>query len=102
MKEYNKLVRDRIPEIIQKEGKKVNTEILDDDRYIEELNKKLQEEVNEYLKDGTMEELGDIVEVVLAILKYNDSNLGELVEIMDEKKEKRGGFDKRIFLISEE
>ena len=102
MKEYNKLVRDKIPEIIEKEGKKVNFEILDDDRYIEELNKKLQEEVNEYFKDGTIEELGDIVEVILSILKYNDSNLGELVEIMDEKKEKRGGFDKRVFLISEE
>lgn len=102
MQEYNKLVRDKIPEIIEKEGKKANIEILSDDRYIKELNKKLEEEVNEYLKDGTIEELGDIVEVILAILKFNDSNLGELVEIMDEKKDERGGFDKRIFLISEE
>lgn len=103
MKEYNKLVRDLIPEIIEKSGKKANIEILtDDDKYNEELNKKLVEEVNEYLADESMEELGDVVEVVLAILKLKGSNLGELVEIMDDKKEKRGGFDKRVFLISEE
>lgn len=102
MKEYNKLVRDLIPEIIEKEGKKANIEILDEKRYVEELNKKLVEEVNEYLKDETMEELGDVVEVVLAILKVGGYNLGDLVEIMDEKKEKRGGFDKKIFLKSVE
>ena len=102
MKEYNKLVRDKIPEIIEKEGKKANIEILDDDRYVEELKKKLVEEVNEFLKDETMEELGDVVEVVLAILKVGGYNLGDLIEIMDDKKEERGGFDKKIFLISEE
>ena len=99
MKEYNKLVRDLIPEIIEKEGKKANIETLDDDRYVEELKKKLVEEVDEFLKDESMEELGDVVEVILAIL-----NVGgyDLIEIMDDKKEKRGGFDKKIFLKSVE
>ena len=96
--DYNKLVRDNIPKIMQENGQEPIIEILNDDRYKEELDKKLLEEVNEYLKEGTNERLGDIVEVVLALLKYEDSNLGELIEIMDEKREEKGGFNQKIFL----
>ena len=55
-----------------------------------------------YFTQSDTKETGEIVSTDEVTLKYNDSNLGELVEIMDEKKEKRGGFDKRVFLISEE
>lgn len=60
MKEYNKLVRDNIPEIMIKNGAKPVTRILSDNEYLEELNKKLLEEVNEYLSSGDILELADI------------------------------------------
>ena len=56
MKIYNKLVRDRIPEIILKDNELPTTRILDDEEYIKELNRKLQEEVNEYLENDNIEE----------------------------------------------
>ncbi|MCQ2910803.1 MAG: nucleoside triphosphate pyrophosphohydrolase, partial [Clostridia bacterium] len=97
------LVRDKIPEIIEKDGKKANIEIIeDDDRYVAELKKKLVEEVDEFLKDESMEELGDVFQVMLAILKVGGYNLGDLCEIADAKEEEKGGFNKRIFLKSVE
>ena len=64
MKTYNKLVRDRIPEIIEANGHKCETRVLNDDEYLLELKNKLQEEVNEFLESGSVEELADILEVV--------------------------------------
>ena len=68
MKVYNKLVRDKIPDIIKAEGRTVKTRVLNDEEYRVELNKKLQEEVKEYLDDNNVEELADIVEVIYGIL----------------------------------
>jgi len=68
MKIYNKLVRDNIPEIMIKNGAKPVTRILTEEEYLKELNKKLLEEVNEYLESGSIEELADIEEVIIAIL----------------------------------
>ena len=68
MKIYNKLVRDKIPEIIEANGEKCTIEILNDDDYLIYLNKKLLEEVNEYLESGDVEELADLEEVLRAIL----------------------------------
>lgn len=98
MKEFNKLVRDKIPEIIQKNGEYAKLRILTNDEYIRELNIKLKEEVNEYLSDNNIEEIADIVEVLLAILKYNKVEFSELEKLRLSKAEKRGSFDKRIFL----
>ncbi len=93
-----KLVREKVIEIMKSEGVSPEFIILEDEEYKAELNKKLLEEVNEYLKDETVEDLGDIVEVVLAILKINRLNLGDLMEVIDEKREEKGGFEKKIFL----
>lgn len=98
VKVYNKLVRDRIPEIIEASGKTCTYETLSDEQYIELLNKKLLEEVNEYLKSGMIEELADIGEVMHAILDCKGIPLVEFQHIRDEKLQARGGFKKKILL----
>ena len=102
MKIYNKLVRDNIPEIMIKNGAVPVTRILNDEEYLNELNKKLQEELNEYLNDGNVLELADLEEVLLAILKVKNITKEEFDNIRIEKVNKRGAFDKKIFLESEE
>ena len=102
MKTYNKLVRDKIPEIITANGEKANTRILSEEEYKLELRKKLVEEAKEYLEDGSVEELADVMEVIYALMKA-DPYLESMVEIERAKKNvKRGAFDKKIFLISTE
>ena len=102
MKIYNKLVRDNIEEIMIKNGAKPVTRILDDKEYINELNKKLFEEVQEYLESENIEELADIEEVILAILKVKKESRDNLEKIRKDKVNKRGAFDKKIFLEREE
>lgn len=102
MKIYNKLVRDNIPEIMIKNGANPVTRILTDEEYLEELNKKLSEEVKEYLESGETEELADIEEVILAILNTKGLSRNNLEEIRKEKASKRGAFDNKIFLEREE
>ena len=96
--QYNKLVRDRIPEIIEASGKKPIYDFLENDRYLEFLNKKLIEELNEYLQSGAVEELADMGEVMHAILEYKGVDIQEFQRIRTEKKEKSGGFSKKILL----
>ena len=98
MKVYNKLVRDRIPEIILKDNELPTTRILDDEEYIKELNKKLQEEVNEYLEAENIEEMVDILEVIRAILEHKGVTYEEIEEKRIKKSTKRGGFKEKIFL----
>jgi len=95
---YNKLVRDRIPEIILKNGEQPIIEILEDNKYKEMLDKKLLEEVNEYLKDDNVEELADVTEVILAILKIKNVNTLKFENIVKTKRDKKGGFENKIFL----
>lgn len=98
MKIYNKLVRDKIPDIIESEGRTVKIKILDNEEYKEELNKKLQEEVNEYLEDNNVEELADIVEVIYGILNSMNVSIDDFEKVRKEKAKKRGAFQKKIFL----
>ncbi len=98
MKTYNKLVRDRIPDIILKDHCLPTTRILDDAEYLEELNKKLLEEVNEYLKDDNIEEMVYILEVIRAILDYKNVTYEEIEEKRIKKAKKRGAFKERVFL----
>lgn len=95
---YNKLVRDRIPEIIKASGKSCEVETLDNDRYIKMLDAKLQEELNEYQESKSLEELADLLEVMGAVVKARGYTWEQLTEIRKEKKEKRGGFEKRLLL----
>lgn len=94
----NKLVRDKIPERIEKAGKTCKIEILMDKQYIKLLNEKLFEEVNEYLNSGTVEELADMGEVMHAILEYKKVSIEEFQKIRLKKQESHGGFKKRILL----
>ena len=95
---YNKLVRDRIPEIIIKAGKEPITSVLTDEEYIKMLDKKLNEECAEYQADKNIEELADMLEVIIAITKVRGYSLNELERIRAEKADKRGGFEQKIFL----
>ena len=98
MKIYNKLVRDKIPDIIKAEGRNVKTRFLNDKEYRTELNKKLQEEVKEYLADNNVEELADIVEVVYGILNSMHVSIEEFECVRKSKKDKRGAFQNKVFL----
>ena len=98
MKIYNKLVRDRIPEIILKDNELHSTRILNDEKYIQELNKKLQEEVNEYLEAENIEEMVDILEVIRAILDHKGVTYEEIEEKRIKKATKRGAVKEKIFL----
>ncbi|WP_227394981.1 nucleoside triphosphate pyrophosphohydrolase [Jeotgalibacillus aurantiacus] len=106
MPEYNKLVRDQIPNIISKSGKKFETRILSDKEFLTELKKKMQEELYEYYSAtnhfDAIEELADLLELIATAAKTHGSSL-EDVEILRKKKaNERGGFDDRIFLVSVE
>jgi predicted house-cleaning noncanonical NTP pyrophosphatase (MazG superfamily) len=103
---YNKLVRDRIPEIIEKEGKTFSTRILDKEDYLNELQKKSKEELVEYLSanndEEALEELADVMEILYALSEVHGFNPEKLEEVRKRKAEKRGGFQERIFLIDVE
>ena len=97
---HKKLVRDRIPEIIEKSGKKADFRILSENEYLKMLDQKLQEELSEYLYDKSMEEIADLLEVIHAVVSARGSTMDEVEQIRLLKKEKRGGFENRIFLES--
>lgn len=97
-----KLVRDRIPEIIRKDGKNPIIEVLSNEEYLEELDKKLNEEVAEYQADKSMEEMADILEVLFAICEARGHSVEELMEVRESKREKRGGFKDRVYWVENE
>lgn len=95
---YNKLVRDRIPDIIQSEGNGCTVELLKDDLFLEMLDKKLDEELAEYHKDQTLEELADLWEVIRTVVVARGYTLEDLEQVRAEKEAKKGGFKHRILL----
>jgi predicted house-cleaning noncanonical NTP pyrophosphatase (MazG superfamily) len=99
---YNKLVRDHIPRIIEETGGKAEIRILTDEEYRIFLEKKLDEEVGEYHREQNAEELADILEVVYALAASIGCTKEELNDVYRKKHEARGGFEKRILLISSE
>jgi predicted house-cleaning noncanonical NTP pyrophosphatase (MazG superfamily) len=100
---YNKLIRDKIPQIIEANGKKANVRVLDNNEYVQMLDAKLQEELDEYTaaddKDE-VEELADLVELVYAILDNKGVTIEEFEKIRLSKQEKRGAFKERLYLVS--
>lgn len=96
---HNKLVRDRIPEIIEADGKRCVTEILPDAEYLRMLDAKLDEELAEYHKDQNVEELADLLEVIYAAAQARGYSLDELESIRVKKADARGAFQKKIFLV---
>lgn len=96
---YNKLVRDRIPEIITNSGKQCDCITLSDDEYITMLDAKLNEELAEYQESKSMEELADLLEVIRAVAKARGSSIDEVEAIRRDKAGKRGGFEQKILLV---
>ncbi len=95
---YNKLVRDRIPEIIRADGKRLKSRVLDDAEHLEALLKKLEEEVAELTEARNVEEMADVHEVLLALAEALKIVPEELEEVRRGKAAKRGGFQQKIFL----
>ena len=99
---YNKLVRDKIPEIIEEKGEKPIIRVLEKEEYKKELERKLYEEYKEVLDakgDDRIEELADMLEVIRALANLENKELDDILEIANNKKKKRGAFEKRIFLL---
>lgn len=98
MKSYNKLVRDRIPEIIEDAGKTAITKILPEEEMETRLVQKLEEEIQEFKESRDFEELADLLEVIEALAKLRGEDLYTLERIKADKKAERGGFENRILL----
>lgn len=96
----NKLVRDKIPAIIEAQGKRAVFRVLEDGEYAEALERKLDEEVREFHSDKNLEELADILEVVYALTENIGATKEQLLEAYEKKHAERGGFRERIFLLS--
>lgn len=99
MKGYTKLVRDKIPEILERKGVSYEKRIASSEEYKEELVKKLVEEVSEFTEAGDPEELADVLEVIEAIRKLPEYEKVEDLRL--QKREERGGFDEKIILKGE-
>ena len=106
MTTFNKLIRDRIPEMLEKAGTKFHVEVLNHDRYIMELKKKLSEEIIEYQEaaddETALEELADLLEVIHALAPIHGSTVEEVEQIRISKLEVEGGYDEKIYLFDVE
>lgn len=96
---YNKLVRDRIPEITKANGKEPVCRILSEEEYLTKLDEKLQEELTEYQQDKSMEELADLLEVIRAVITARGCTYEQVEALRLAKSQARGGFGKRILLV---
>lgn len=98
---HNKLVRDKIPDIIISKEETPVTRILNDDEYKKALEDKLYEEYEEVISSGgseRCEELADMIEVIRSLAKLENRTLEDIISLAEEKRVKRGGFGNRIYL----
>ena len=98
---FNKLVRDKIPEIIEANGEVAKCRVLDKKEFKAELEKKLFEEYNEVLESAgneRVEELADMLEIIKALAEVEGLSIERVLSVAEEKAKKRGAFEKRIFL----
>lgn len=98
---YNKLVSDKIPNIIKEKKETPVLKILDDLEYKEAVEKKLYEEYKEVIEasgEDRVEELADVLEIIKALAKLENKNLEDVIEVANKKVDKRGGFEGKIFL----
>ena len=99
---YDKLVRDNIPAMIERDGARAVTRILQGAEYRARLEEKLDEEVAEFHRSGELEELADVLEVVYALCAAQGRSVDELNAVCRKKRDERGGFGRRVFLIGKE
>ena len=97
-KEYNKLIRDRIPEMIAANGNTAQIRVLSDEEYADALERKLTEEVSEYLESWASVELADVLEVIEALAENAGVSFDELLKLKAEKRRTNGAFQKKLFL----
>jgi predicted house-cleaning noncanonical NTP pyrophosphatase (MazG superfamily) len=106
MPTYNKLVRDKIPQIIESKGKKFSAKVLNNEDYIKYLKEKAYEELDEYCAAETdveaVEELADLLEVIRALTNQHGFSIEEVEAVRKGKAGKRGGFQEKVFLIEVE
>jgi len=95
---YDKLIRDKIPEIIKQNGGAPMIHIAHDKEYWQKLKEKLREEADEFMENGDASEIVDILEVLDAICEYKNFDRAELLTLKNKKAEERGGFKERIIL----
>ncbi len=97
-KKQNKLVRDKIPEILDSKRLKYSIHVAEDGEYWQKLKAKLREETDEYIETEKAEEMADILEVFEAIIRFKKINLKELNKIKQAKAKQKGGFREKIIL----
>jgi len=95
---YDKLVRDRIIDIIEVKGRRATWHVATDEEYRLKLREKLREEVSEFFENPSQEEMADVFEVITAVLKERDWALEDIVALQKKKREERGGFERRLIL----
>ena len=98
-KVYNKAIRDKIPEIIEAKGLSCEYKTLNDEEFLFHLEKKLEEEINEYYQTKKVEELADLLEVAYRIIELRGVSLSEIEEMRARKKLVRGSFSENLFLV---
>src|SRR4030042_873158 len=103
---YNKLIRDRIPEIIKEAGWKPTVRKLKKAEFLKALKKKVSEEARELIRakdeKGIIDEIVDIQELIDALASEIGLSKPRIKKIQVDKRKKRGGFEKRLFLVREE
>lgn len=98
MTEYNKLVRDNVPNLINAQGGKAETHKADDPEFLEKAREKLREEVDEFVVSNDPDELADILEITYAVAEAMGLNEKALDHLRDKKRDERGGFKHHIIL----
>jgi predicted house-cleaning noncanonical NTP pyrophosphatase (MazG superfamily) len=97
-REYDKLVRDHIPDIIEADGETPVTHVAAGEEYGDRLAAKLVEEATEYREDGSVAELADVLEVFHTLRRYHGVSEDELAEKREQKAQQRGRFEDGIVL----
>ena len=96
---YNKAIRDKVPEIIESSGASCLVDILDDEKFLDELVFKLEEEIEEFKESTSIEELCDLIEIAFRIAELNGVSNEDFEKIREKKNLERGKFAKNLFLI---